>query len=106
MTHHRDLRWEDRTPRVAHLSGEIDVANAAELFSTVRAGGDGGVVVDLSDVSFVDSSALNQLVLLHNDIELRIVAPAGTPPSRLLELTGLVQVFQIYGELDAALHGD
>jgi anti-anti-sigma factor len=106
MTNHPDLRWGVGTPRVAHLSGEMDVANATELFSTVRAGGDGTVVVDLSDVSFVDSSALNQLVRLHNDIELRIVAPAGTPPHRLLELTGLVPVLQIYGDLDAALGRD
>ena len=103
MTHHRELRWEDRTPRVAHLSGELDVANAAELFSTVRAGGDGSVVVDLSDVSFVDSSALNQLVILHKDVQLRIVATPGTQPRRVLELAGLVQVLQIYDELATAL---
>ena len=103
MTAHPELRWGDETPPVAHLSGEIDVANAAKLFATVRAGIDGSGVVDLSDVSFVDSSALNQLMLLHKDVELRIVAAPGTPPRRLLELTGLTQVFQIYGELDTAL---
>jgi anti-sigma B factor antagonist len=105
MTGTAELRWGDETPRVAHLSGEIDVANAAELFAAVRAGTNGAGVVDLSDVSFVDSSALNQLVQLHNDIELRVIAAAGTPPRRLLELTGLDQVFQIYGELDTALDG-
>jgi anti-anti-sigma factor len=100
-----ELSWRDGTPRIAHLAGEIDVANAAEIFATIRAGIDGGAVVDLSDVNFVDSSALNQLVQLHKDIELRIVAAPGTPPHRLLELTGLAQVFHIYGELDAAVGG-
>jgi len=103
MTGHAGLRWQDGTPRVAHLSGEIDVANAGELFAIVKAGVDGTGVVDLSDVSFVDSSALNQLVQLHSDIELRIVAAPGTPPRRLLELTGLTQVFEIYAELESAL---
>jgi anti-anti-sigma factor len=88
---------------VAHLSGEIDLANAADLFAAVRTVTNGSGVVDLSDVSFVDSSALNQLVLLHNDIELRIVATPGTQPRRLLELVGLVHVFQVHDALDAAL---
>ena len=78
------------------------MANAGELFAIIRAGVDGSGVVDLSDVSFVDSSALNQLVHLHNDIKLRIVAAPGTPPHRLLALTGLTQVFEIYAELDTA----
>jgi anti-anti-sigma factor len=88
---------------VAHLSGEIDVANAPELFAAIRAGTDDAGVVDLTDVDFIDSSALNQLVLLHKDTDLRIVAAPGTRPRRLLELTGLTQVLQIYDELKTAL---
>jgi anti-anti-sigma factor len=103
VTAQPELRWGEGTPRVAHLSGQIDIASAAELFAAVRAGVDGSGVVELTDVSFVDSSALNQLVLLHNDIDLRIVAAPGTPARRLLELTGLAQVFRIDGALDAAV---
>jgi anti-anti-sigma factor len=102
MTNDATLRWSDQTQPVAHLSGEIDLANAADLFAAVRVTND-TAIVDLSDVTFVDSSALNQLVILHKDIELRIVATPGTQPRRVLELAGLVQVLQIYDELATAL---
>ena len=103
MTNDTALRWGDETQPVAHLSGEIDLANAAELFAAVRAVTNGTGIVDLSDVTFVDSSALKQLVLLHKDVQLRIVATPGTRPRRVLELAGLVQVLQIYDELASAL---
>jgi anti-anti-sigma factor len=103
MTNNTALRWGNATRPVAHLSGEIDLANAADLFAAIRASTNGTGVVDLSDVTFVDSSALNQLVHLHKSIELRIVAPPGTRPRRVLELAGLVHVLQIHDELDTAL---
>jgi anti-sigma B factor antagonist len=103
VTNDAVLRWGGEQPPVAHLSGEIDLANAAELFTAIRAGVDGAAVVDLSDVSFINSSALNQLVRLHQDVELRVIAGPGTPPRRLLDLTGLAQVFRIYDQLDTAL---
>jgi anti-anti-sigma factor len=103
MTNHAALRWSGEQPPVAHLSGEIDLANAAKLFAAIRAGLDDTVVVDLCQVTFVDASGLNQLVRLHNEVELLIIAGPGTPPRRLFELTGLAQVFQIYDELDIAL---
>jgi anti-anti-sigma factor len=47
------------------VSGEIDLANAADLDARLRrwsAAGDGDVVVDCSAMSFIDSSGLSVLM--------------------------------------------
>jgi len=65
------------------------------------------IVVDLSRVSYLDSTGLGVLVgalkrLREKDGELRLVHP--TPRvMRVLEITRLVNVFQIFDTEDAAL---
>jgi anti-anti-sigma factor len=84
-------------PTVIAPEGELDVARLdefrAELFDAAG-GGAAAVVVDLSRVSFIDSSALGAVVELHNRLRrsgrrLAVVAPRGSAPAVLLDLGGL-----------------
>jgi anti-sigma B factor antagonist len=87
---------------VLTVGGEIDVATSPELherLSTLIEFGPPLVVVDLTDVSFIDSTGLGVLVGAVKDVragggDLRLVV---TRPQilKLLELTGLDTVFSV-----------
>jgi anti-sigma B factor antagonist len=77
--------------------GEIDVSTVGAfrnaLSEAARAGAD-RLVIDLSEVTFIDSSGLGALVEAHNRLrrdhrQLVVVAPRGTSAAVLLELAGL-----------------
>ena len=89
--------------------GEIDIARVAEFRAALsRAEGAPTVVVDLSCVSFIDSSGLGALVELHNRLrrerrQLTVVAPSGTVAALLLNLAGLQSRMLIFETREAAL---
>ena len=97
-------------PVVIAPEGEIDIERIGEFRAELtRAHGKaGGVVVDLSRVSFIDSSGLGALVELHNQLprahrRLAVVVPAGTAAAVLLNLSGLHTRMPIYRTREAAL---
>jgi anti-sigma B factor antagonist len=99
-----DLHWTPGTTPIAHVSGEIDLANATGVFAAVRAkASDTGLVIDLSEVTFVDSSGLGQLVALSRDVPLRVVAPRAAAPRRTIEITQLAAVIPLFETVEAAL---
>lgn len=68
----------------------------------------GSIVVDLSQVTFIDSSGLGALVELHNRLQrtgrrLALVAPAGSAPAVLLDLAGLRRRLPTFETSRAAL---
>ena len=74
--------------------GELDMATADELLSGLApavADGTGDVVVDVSELSFVDSSGLRALIHLSRELEGRgrLVLVGPTPPVQ--RVLGLVQ---------------
>jgi len=79
------------------VAGEIDIATADILRSALERARESGrrdIWVDLSDVTFMDSSGLNALVRADHDFaghngRLTVICPTG-PVRRTLELTGLV----------------
>lgn len=89
---------------VVRLSGEMDITRVSEvravlLRAVTRADGPAEVVVDLSGLTFCDSSGLN--VLLRARLEavesghtLRLAAP-NPQMLRLLELTGCLGLFPV-----------
>ena len=97
---------------VVHVAGEIDVASADRLREQVAhllAQGRNDLLVDLTGVSFMDSTGLGLLVGT-----LKRVRLAGgrldlvVDSERLLKvfrITGLTQVFTIHETLDGALAG-
>jgi anti-sigma B factor antagonist len=101
---------EDRGVAVLLVRGEVDVSTAPELGNRLFSLADEGrrdVVVDLSEVTFVDSTALGVLVgalkrFRSNGGDVRLVV---TEPqiSKVLEITGLTEVFSIFPTSEEAV---
>jgi anti-sigma B factor antagonist len=98
---------------VARLSGEIDRSNAAEFSERVATAisDDGGLVVDLSKLAFIDSTGIRMLFELAAELKrrrqsLRVVVPAGSHLGDILDTVGLRQAAttdHTVGEAVAAL---
>jgi anti-sigma B factor antagonist len=83
-------------PAVTILTGELDLhasrSLGQRLSEHVGAGVDGGhLILDLTTVSFIDSSALGALVQADQRLgrqgrSMALVAPRGTPAAELIEL--------------------
>lgn len=83
---------------VAH--GDIDMASGPLLDAAIQElEGRGPVIVDMSDVEFVDSSGLRSLLAASQRARLadRMVTLRGVGPevARLLEITGTTELFEI-----------
>jgi anti-sigma B factor antagonist len=94
-------------------SGELDIAATPRL-STVLAMAaatrGGRLVLDLSDVSFIDSTALGTILKAAAQFDesgklLAVVVPDG-PVRRLFEMTNLTQRFRLFGTRSGALAAD
>jgi anti-sigma B factor antagonist len=92
------------------VSGEIDMETAPRLneeveiavWSTV-----GVFVLDLTDVTFLDSSGLHSLLrarayLAREDRSLVLVCPSSGPARRVLDLAGVLDTFVVYASAEAA----
>jgi anti-sigma B factor antagonist len=101
---------EDGATRVVALAGEVDLRCAGRLGVALNAavrGGTGPVVVDLSELRFIDSSGLALLVnvarrLDHAGRGFAVVAPPGSP-RRAIELARLDRALVVLGDRSAAL---
>jgi anti-anti-sigma factor len=87
-----------------HVGGEVDLGTSAALERALEPSlhATRAVVLDLSDVTFLDSSALNALVqsqrrLRERGIGFSLVAPPGSAAARILELTHLTTTFRFDG---------
>jgi anti-anti-sigma factor len=96
---------------IVEVVGEVDMATAPELAEAlgVEAVHDSvrRVIVDLSSVSFLDSSALNALVhgqraLAEREIAFRVVSPADQAVRRVFEITQLAVPLHVVDSLDDA----
>ena len=93
---------------VIALKGELDMAAAPALRSRVDdAAGRRALVLDLGEVTFVDSSTLKELLRATTELEryeTRFVL-AAVPPAvqRLLELTRTAELFTVAADRAAAL---
>ena len=102
-------RSEDNLQVVSVLDNRIDAAVAIEFKDAMRASTDGGsetVVLDLSQVQFIDSSGLGAIVasMKHMGAS-RNLALAGLTPTveNVLRLTRMDSVFSVFSTLDGAL---
>ena len=82
----------ERDGCVVAPSGELDMA-CVDTFQSVLAPMEGRVVVDLSAVTFLDSSAISVLVAKQNQLRTTggalVVRNPHSVPRQVLELTGL-----------------
>jgi anti-sigma B factor antagonist len=95
---------------IVEVVGEIDMATAPELAAELEGVGDdsGLVVVDLAQVTFVDSSGLKALVQANRElgrrgIGFRVVSPADHAVRRIFEITQLTEPLNVVDSLDDAL---
>jgi anti-sigma B factor antagonist len=107
-------RYEEKDgTQIVSVTGEVDLSSAPRLAEVIwrakrQAGGfPPRVVVDLSAVEFIDTAGLEVLMEEWNasrwsDGSMCLVAPEG-PITRLLEVTGLSELFDIYEELEVAV---
>ena len=91
---------------VLRLAGELDLYNAGDVAAALEElNGEGRVVVDLSEVAFVDSTALGTLVEGRRRIgaDAFYLAAPGADVARALEVSGLAQHFKVRASVDDAL---
>lgn len=92
--------------RLVTVSGEIDLASAPKLEKALVEEADRTVIVDLSDVGFIDSTGLRSLMTARDTIteqggRLMLVFDDG-PVERILELTRLTDRFETFRTTEAA----
>jgi anti-sigma B factor antagonist len=94
--------------RVVRLGGELDLYNAEQVRSALATVIDGNperLVVDLSEVEFMDSTALSVLIEARRRVtgaQFRLAAPQdGT--RRTLEVSGLDRHLNVHASVDEAL---
>lgn len=85
-------------PRRIELNGEYDLSRKEELgllFATLPA--DGTAVIDFSHVTYIDSTCLHELVMLHLRRKENVVTLAGANRAirRVLGIVGFDQLFRI-----------
>lgn len=103
-TEHRDHAT------VLTVSGEIDMSNAGDFYQALAAalaGGEAILVVDLTDVAFMDSAGLHALLHARHDAASTGGANIAVVPSdavdRLLRLSETDQMMTIYADCDEAI---
>jgi anti-anti-sigma factor len=93
----------------ATISGEIDLSNAAELTrSLVEAvpSEAAGLLLEMSDVVYIDSSGIRMLADLARRLAWRaqefvIVAPESSRTRKVLSLTGVAESFRLQDSAEA-----
>ena len=94
---------------VVRLAGELDLYNAHEVRDALADAADTRperIVVDLSQVEFIDSTALGVLIEARTKLANRrafLLAAPGLETRRALEISGLDRHFAVHDTLDAAL---
>jgi anti-anti-sigma factor len=91
------------------VRGEVDLATAPALTTALDAAirdSLGAFVIDLGDVTFLDSSAVSALLraraaLGREDRDLVIVCPPGAP-RRIFEIAGITDLFALFDSRDEA----
>lgn len=82
-------------PRTVVAAGEIDLANVEQFHSALSeavATSEGALTVDLTGVTYCDSTAVRALFAVVDATDLTLVIPSTGPIGTLLRITGIDQV--------------
>jgi anti-anti-sigma factor len=101
---------EDETV-VAILTGEVDMSNAATVRQQMAGSitpDDDAVIVDLSELSFIDSAGLHSLIELGTVLDERrqkllLCLPSGSTIRRAIEIIGLPHAVSVYSDRSEAM---
>ena len=91
---------DDQDPARLSLDGELDISTVALLegeLHRLAADGCNRVVIDMTSLSFLDSTGIHLLSCAHTrstrrDATLQIRPPADGPARRVLEVSGLLRI--------------
>lgn len=106
-----DTRREREGVIILSPTGRVTIGGgAAQLREAVRealAEGDGNILIDLGEVTLIDSSGVGELVTAHTTItkrdrKLGLLNPPSTIVD-LLRMTQLLPIFDLYEDEDAAI---
>jgi anti-sigma B factor antagonist len=98
---------------VLSVEGEVDLYTAPAVreaaIEAMEAGAD-HLLLDLTEVPFMDSSGLGVIVaclkrLRESGGDLAVVSPPSSPPTKLLSLTGLDHAIPTHATVDEAVAG-
>jgi anti-anti-sigma factor len=97
------------TLKIVKLDGDLDFSRKAQI-ATLLADADNAdiAIIDLSDVSYIDSSCLSCLAIqkktMHENGTAAVLRIAGASESvrRILQICGLDKTFEMYASLDEA----
>ena len=94
---------------VVAVRGEVDLHTAPKVQYAIERGSEGvtAVVVDMSGIAFMDSTALSTLMrakesLQERGVSLRLTTPSGAV-ERIFAVTGFEDYFDIYPSREAAI---
>jgi anti-anti-sigma factor len=104
------IEREEKTV-VAALTGEVDMSNAASVRLQIAGSvtpDDDALVVDLSDLSFIDSAGLHTLIELSTVLDERrqqllLCLPPGSTIRRAIEIIGLPRAISIHSDRGEAM---
>jgi anti-anti-sigma factor len=109
-----DVRFEEAgRVVVAHLTGEIDLSNAASIGRAIHdeiPNHAAGLVLELGDVEYLESAGIQLIYQLREDLRIRgqimrLVVPPHSVVGDTLKLTRLDGQLEVYETLAAALNG-
>jgi anti-anti-sigma factor len=112
MSELASLRTRERAGIViATIAGEVDVSNTRRLSEQITssvANDSRGLIVDLGEVEFFDSSGVHMLYALaerlaHRQQRFAVVLPSDSPPRRAIELSGTDPSGWLHEDLPSAL---
>ena len=97
---------------LARVAGEVDASNVDDLSRRLLSSVSNkarGLVLDLTETSYIDSSGIELLFRLHaalaaDGVELIVVAPDGSNAARLLGLVAMSDIGEVRRSLAEALH--
>jgi anti-sigma B factor antagonist len=92
---------------IVSLNGDFDIENSQALKTEVRkkiSSENPNVVIDLSSVSYVDSSGLGTLIAIQKDARFNggslSIVGASEQIKRVMKMTNLDKLFDFYSSLD------
>ena len=96
---------------VASIAGEVDLSNASDIGSALEGSVPQralGLVLDLSDATYIDSAGVHLLFRLGGRLtrrrqQLRVVVPDGAPIHKIVNLAGLAWTVPQDGTVGEAL---
>ena len=104
------IEREDGTV-VAVLTGEVDMSNAASVRQQIAESvtpDDDALLIDLSELSFIDSAGLHALIELGTVLherrqQLLLCLPQGSTIRRAIEIIGLPLAVSVHSDRDEAM---